>query len=89
VLKKAENQQYLPGFKAQKKKIAESCDEANDNLKFLNTLREPCTKIENAEPNDIPKLIPDALNAVRIIWEMSKYYNTDDRMRGLLTKISN
>lgn len=29
------------------------------------------------------------LNCVRIIWELSKHYNTPERMKGLLTKISN
>jgi dynein heavy chain len=56
---------------------------------FLNTLAEPCRKIENSEPKDIPKLLPDVLNSVRIIWELSRYYNSEDRMKGLLTKISN
>jgi dynein heavy chain len=58
-------------------------------LKFLTTLQEPCKKIESAEPKDIPKLIPEVLNCVRLIWEMSTHYNTDERMKGLLTKISN
>jgi dynein heavy chain len=55
----------------------------------LNTLAEPCKKIENSEPKDIPKLLPEVLNSVRIIWELSKHYNTEERMKGLLTKISN
>jgi len=55
----------------------------------LNTLSEPCRKIEQAEPKNIPKILPDALNCVRIIWELSRYYNTPERMKGLLTKISN
>lgn len=55
----------------------------------MNTLSEPCRKIEQAKPKDIPKILPEALNCVRIIWELSKYYNTPERMKGLLTKISN
>ena len=80
---------YLPGFKDLEKKIKAGHEEANDNLQFLNTLSEPCRKIENAEPKDIPKILPEVLNSVRIIWELSKYYNTTERMKGLLTKISN
>jgi dynein heavy chain len=80
---------YLPGFRELEKRIKEGHDEANDNLMFLNTLAEPCRKIENSEPKDIPKLLPDVLNSVRIIWELSRYYNSEDRMEGLLTKISN
>jgi dynein heavy chain len=56
---------------------------------FLNTLAEPCKKIEVTEPKDIPKIIPEVLNSVRLIWELSKYYNTSERMKGLLSKISN
>lgn len=80
---------YLPGFKDLEKKIQVGYEEANDNLKFLNTLAEPCRKIENSRPRDIPQLLPEVLFSVRIIWEMSKHYNTEERMKGLLTKISN
>jgi dynein heavy chain len=45
--------------------------------------------MESAQPKDIPKMLPEVLNSVRIIWELSKYYNTNERMKGLLTKISN
>jgi len=55
----------------------------------LKTLEDPCRKIEKAEPKEIPNLLPDVLNSVRIIWELSDTYATDERMKGLLTKISN
>jgi len=80
---------YLPGFKDLEKKIKAGHEEANDNLQFLNTLADPCRKIENAEPKDIPKILPEVLNCVRLIWELSKFYNSPERMKGLLTKISN
>lgn len=80
---------YLPGFLELEKKIQAGHDEAQDNLQFLNTLSEPCRKIELAKPKDIPKILPEVLNSVRIIWELSKYYHTTERMKGLLTKISN
>ena len=80
---------YLAGFKDLEKKIKAGHEEANDNLQFLNTLSDPCRKIENAEPKDIPKILPEVLNSVRLIWELSKFYNTPERMKGLLTKISN
>lgn len=80
---------YLPGFKELEKKIQAGHEEAKDNLQFLSTLEGPCRKIEASEPKDIPKLLPDVLYSVRIIWELSKHYNTEERMKGLLTKISN
>lgn len=80
---------YLPGFLELRLKINGSYEEAQDILKFLNTLSEPCNKIERSRPRDIPKILPEVLNSVRIIWELSEYYNTQERMKGLLTKISN
>lgn len=80
---------YLPGFQELEKKIQSGAAEAQNNLQFLNTLSEPCRKIESAQPADIPKILPDVLMAVRVIWELSVFYNTPERMKGLLTKISN
>ena len=88
VLTKA-NSSYLSGFKELEEKIKVGYDEANDNLQFLRTLEAPCKAIENAQPKDIPKILPEVLNNVRIIWELSSYYNTADRLKSLLSKISN
>ena len=52
-------------------------------------MEEPCRKIEKAQPAEIPALIPDVLSAVRVIWELSDSYGNAERMKGLLTKISN
>ena len=86
---KASDSSYLQSFKDLEAKIKGGSLEASDNLKYLKTLAEPCKKIEHAEPKDIPTLLPEVLDCVRLIWEMSTHYNTDERMKGLLTKISN
>jgi len=80
---------YLPGFLDLERKIQAGSAEAHNNLQFLNTLSEPCRKIEQAKPKDIPGILPEVLNSVRVIWELSEHYNTPERMKGLLTKISN
>ena len=55
----------------------------------MKILEDPCRKIEKAQPAEIPGLIPDVLSSVRVIWELSENYSTPERMKGLLTKISN
>jgi len=80
---------YLQSFKDLEAKIEEGSLEAADNLRYLKLLAEPCKKIENASPEEIPELLPEVLKYVRVIWEMSTHYITDERMKGLLTKISN
>lgn len=83
------NSSYLQGFKELEEKIKYGYDEANDNLQCLSILQAPCKAIQNAQPKDIPKLLPEVLNNVRMIWEVSRYYNTNEKMKSLLTKISN
>ena len=63
--------------------------EAEDNLIFLKSLSEPCKLLQESDPKDIPQLLPDLLNRVRMIWEKSKYYYKDSRIAGLLHQISN
>ncbi len=37
---------------------------------------------------DIPKILPTILNCIRMIWGISHFYNTQDRLIGLLRKLS-
>jgi dynein heavy chain len=83
------NSSYLQQFTEESQKIVKSYDEARDNLKFLGLLSEPCNKIAKATPQKIPALLPEVLNKVRMIWELSSFYNSEERMKGLLVKISN
>lgn len=38
---------------------------------------------------DIPKILPLILSCVRMIWSLSRFYNTPERLVGLLRKLSN
>ena len=38
---------------------------------------------------DIPKILPLILNCIRMIWSLSRFYNTPERLVGLLRKLSN
>lgn len=42
-----------------------------------------------AKPSEIPALLPGLLSCIRMIWNLSKFYNTEERLTGLLRKISN
>jgi len=69
--------------------ISSCSNEAEDNLKYLNSLYEPCKQIETVSPREIPSILPALLHRVRMIWEKSGHYNTEDKIAGLLRKISN
>ena len=80
---------YIGPFEALTKQIVSRAAEANDNLRFLETIRPQCVLLREVEADKIVTILPDLLNRIRLIWSFSKYYNTEDRVSGLLRKISN
>jgi dynein heavy chain len=80
---------FLEQFTKLSNQIKEGTIEAQDNLKYLSTLTENCKVLAASEPKDIVQLLPTMLRIVRLIWEHSKYYNTKERLTGLLRKVSN
>ncbi|KAI9356982.1 dynein heavy chain and region D6 of dynein motor-domain-containing protein [Zopfochytrium polystomum] len=79
---------YLDSFIHLSNLINEGTLQAQDNLRFLKLLIEPCEKLAAAEPKDIPQILPNLLSRVRVVWKNSKFYNTKERLTGLLRKIS-
>ncbi|KAK9823872.1 hypothetical protein WJX72_006072 [[Myrmecia] bisecta] len=80
---------YLPPFLALRDLIQREAVVAEDNLKFLLCLEEPCNSLAKAMPKDIPQLLPKILICMRMIWNVSCFYNTPERLTGLLRKLSN
>lgn len=62
--------------------------QAQSNLKFLSVLKDPCHDLSEAHPKDIAPLLPKILNLIRMIWVNSEFYNTRDRLTGILRKVT-
>jgi dynein heavy chain len=61
---------YLQQFNNLSQTIQLGSVEANNNLMFLSTLHEPCTRLQNTK--DIPSVLPEILRLIRMIWTISK-----------------
>ncbi|NXB08037.1 DYH10 protein, partial [Cnemophilus loriae] len=62
---------------------------AQDNAKFLSTLERHLKNLSTGTGVDvISSTIPSLLNALRLVWIMSRHYNKDERMVPLLERIS-
>ena len=79
---------YLTPFLKLSNFIMEETTKSVNNLKFLQNLQEPCEKLAGASPSEIPAILPSILNVIRLIWRYSLFYNTSDRLTGLLRKVS-
>ncbi|NWY98958.1 DYH10 protein, partial [Loxia curvirostra] len=63
--------------------------EAQDNAKFLSTLKRHLKNLSTGTGVDvISNVIPSLLNALRLVWIMSRHYNKDARMVPFLERIS-
>ena len=63
--------------------------EAKDNTKFLTTLERHFKVLESTDFALIIDTMPSMMNAIRMVWIISRHYNTDERMVPLLVRIAN
>ncbi|CAK9199554.1 unnamed protein product [Sphagnum troendelagicum] len=80
---------YLGQFLDLCKQIEQEAMIAEENLKYLTMLEEPCQQLANCSIRDIPLLYPKLLRCIRMIWKLSPFYNTADKITSLLCLVSN
>ena len=80
---------YIGPFQTLTEQIISRAAEANDNLKYLETIRQQCTDLRTVEAVKVVQILPDLMNRVRLIWSYSSFYNDNDRVCSILRKISN
>ena len=62
--------------------------EAKDNVKFLTTLERHFKNISRGKLSQIQDTIPSMMNAIRMVWIISRHYNTDERVVPLMELIA-
>jgi hypothetical protein len=61
--------------------------QARDNVKFLTTLERHFRSISSGPLTGILDTLPLLMNALRMIWIISRYYSDDAHMGGLFARI--
>ena len=79
---------YAEPFGKLRLRVKARLDEAESNMKFIGLIREPCDLLLQATPEGVLEILPDLLRRLRVIWSVSKFYNTDERLTALLRKLS-
>ncbi|KAI8825885.1 dynein heavy chain and region D6 of dynein motor-domain-containing protein [Fimicolochytrium jonesii] len=62
--------------------------EAKDNVKFLSTLERHFKNILTGSLTSVQDSLPSLLNAIRMVWIISRHYNRDERMVPLMGRIA-
>ena len=75
-------------FSMQLKELLHLYTEAKDNVKFLTTLERHFKNIESGNLTTMIETIPSMLNALRMVWIISRHYNSDEKMVPLMDLIA-
>jgi dynein heavy chain len=79
----------MPDFKFHFSELNSLYMEAKDNVKFLTTLERHFKNITSGSFAQIVETLPLMMNAIRMVWIISRHYNTDERMVPLMESIAN
>ena len=68
--------------------LTQYCLEARDNSRFLSTLERHFKLLQRAPLQTLPDVITSLFAAIRMVWTISRYYNTEERLLPLMERIS-
>ena len=68
--------------------LTKSYTEAKDNVKFLSTLERHFKNIVTGSLVSVLDSLPSLMNAIRMVWIISRHYNRDERMVPLMARIA-
>ena len=68
--------------------LQQGAQEADNSVKFLKLLQEPCKLLSSLRPADIPTIMHKFLNCIRLIHSHSVNYKTQERVSDLIRRVS-
>lgn len=83
------NSESMAGFEYHRAELNKYYTEAKDNVRFLSTLERHFKNLAHgAGFNIVLETIPSMMNALRMVWIISRHYNRDERMVPLMERIA-
>ncbi|KAI9141404.1 dynein heavy chain and region D6 of dynein motor-domain-containing protein [Paraphysoderma sedebokerense] len=89
ILNTVKSKTLLRSWKDLDNRVTDAANESKDNVKYLYTLERFCEPLYRSDPVGMTPAIPGLINAIKMIYGISRYYNTSERMTSLFVKITN
>jgi dynein heavy chain len=89
ILSAIKSRAILKTWKDLDDRVTDAANESKDNVKYLYTLERFCDPLYRSDPLGMIPAIPGLINAIKMIYSISRYYNTSERMTSLFVKITN
>ncbi|TPX43177.1 hypothetical protein SeLEV6574_g05202 [Synchytrium endobioticum] len=89
ILTAVKSKTLLKTWKDLDNRVTDAANESKDNVKYLYTLERFCDPLYSSDPVGMIPAIPGLINAIKMIYSISRYYNTSERMTSLFVKITN
>ncbi|KAJ3342801.1 Dynein heavy chain 5, axonemal [Gonapodya sp. JEL0774] len=89
ILNAVKSKAHLKTWRDLDNRVTDAANESKDNVKYLYTLERFCEPLYQADPLSMIPAIPGLINAIKMIYSISRYYNTSERMTSLFVKITN
>ena len=89
VVLKTANSPIISNFTYHHNELNKYFMEAKDNVKFLGTLERHFKNLsQGANFSIVLDTLPNMMNSLRMVWVISRHYNTDERMAPLMERIA-
>uniref|UniRef100_A0A383W4S5 Dynein-1, subspecies f n=1 Tax=Tetradesmus obliquus TaxID=3088 RepID=A0A383W4S5_TETOB len=84
----SDDRNLMAAFKGQMAELGKLVHEARDNVKFLTTLERHFRSVSSGPLAGILDTLPPLMNALRMVWIISRHYSDDARMGALFARIA-
>ncbi|KAJ3249557.1 Dynein heavy chain 5, axonemal [Chytriomyces hyalinus] len=89
ILNAVKSRALLKTWKDLDDRVTDAANESKDNVKYLYTLERFYDPLYSCDPIGMIPSIPGLINAIKMIYSISRYYNTSERMTSLFVKVTN